>query len=121
LRSLDFGHCEAGPYLVLPFVPGESLGDRIARVGALPPADAVRLIGEIARALDHAHQEGVIHRDVKPDNILITAEGRALLADFGLVKITADELELTMPGQGWARLTSPRQSNSPTPRSRSPL
>jgi eukaryotic-like serine/threonine-protein kinase len=111
LRSLDFGHCEAGPYLVLPFVTGESLGDRIARVGALPPAEAVRIVGEIARALDHAHQEGVIHRDVKPDNILITSEGKALLADFGLVKIAADELELTMPGQGMGtpNFTAPEQ------------
>jgi serine/threonine protein kinase len=82
------------------FVDGESLGDRIEREGPLPQPEAVRLIAQVARALDYAHEMGLIHRDVKPDNILISADGQARLTDFGLVKELTDDAELTRPGQG---------------------
>ncbi len=104
VRTLDHGVAEAGPYLVMEFVEGETLGERLGRDGPLPQAEAVRLIIQVARALDHAHGLGLIHRDVKPDNILITADGQARLTDFGLVKQLAEEAELTRPGQGLGTL-----------------
>jgi serine/threonine protein kinase len=86
------------------FVEGETLGDRIVREGPLPEAEAVRLIAQVTRALDHAHQQGLIHRDIKPDNILLTADGRALLTDFGLVKQLGEDVDLTRAGQGLGTL-----------------
>ncbi len=100
VRCLDFGQSDAGQFLVMELIEGESLGERIDRVGPLAPAEALRLIGQVGRALDCAHEVGLIHRDVKPDNILLTPSGKALLADFGLVKSLGDDLDLTKPGQG---------------------
>ncbi len=76
-------------YFVLAFVEGESLGDRVRRAGPLKPADAARLVQEVAWALAYAHGRGVIHRDIKPDNILIDkGSGRALVSDFGIARVT---------------------------------
>ncbi len=100
VRGIDCGQSETGPYFVMELVDGESLGDRIAREGPLPPAEALRLIVQIAAALEYAHKEGLIHRDVKPDNILLTPDGRARLTDFGLVKHQDEDLDLTVPGRG---------------------
>lgn len=86
---------EAGSFvfMVMTFVDGESLTQRIARTGPLSPRDASRLIREVAWALSHAHAQGVIHRDVKADNILLetgTGSGRALVSDFGIATSLAD-------------------------------
>ena len=80
----DSGNAE-GSYYVMPYVEGEALRERLARGGALPLDEVVRLAGEVADALDYAHAQGVIHRDIKPGNILMEA-GRALVTDFGLAK-----------------------------------
>src|SRR5437899_11030962 len=64
----------------------DSLGARIEREGPLPEADIVRIVREVARALLFAHAQGVIHRDLKPDNILIRADGSAVLSDFGIAR-----------------------------------
>jgi tetratricopeptide (TPR) repeat protein len=83
IALFDSGEVDGRPYYVMPYVDGESLRARLDREGQLPIADALRITGEVAAALDHAHAQGVVHRDVKPENILLT-EGGTLIADFGI-------------------------------------
>jgi serine/threonine protein kinase len=100
VRALDFGREDDTPFLVMEFVEGESLGARIERDGALPEAEAIRIITQAAAGLDKAHNLGLIHRDVKPDNILITSSGQAKVTDLGLVKELETDLNLTRTGRG---------------------
>lgn len=96
LPIYDFG-TEAGvTYLVMPLLPGGSLRERIT--GPVHPEEAIESLASIAAALDHAHARGVLHRDVKPSNVLVDASGSLLLADFGLAKSTAVSSELTATG-----------------------
>jgi serine/threonine-protein kinase len=83
LALYDSGSADGLLYYVMPYVEGESLRDRLTRERQLPIAEAVRIAREAADALDYAHRHGVIHRDVKPENILLH-EGRVLVADFGI-------------------------------------
>lgn len=95
LPLYDYGATEDSVlYLVMPYVRGGSL-DRIIRDGHLPLEKIARLVREISGALDYAHRQGVIHRDIKPANILLDGEGNALLADFGIVKLTGGDSRLT--------------------------
>src|SRR5437667_476934 len=80
----------------MPYVQGESLRSRLTRETQLPVADAIRIAAEIAAGLDYAHRQGVIHRDIKPDNVLFH-DGRALVADFGIA--------LALGGDGRTRMT----------------
>jgi Tol biopolymer transport system component len=96
LPLFDSGQADSFLFYVMPFVEGESLRDRLTREKQLPIQDAVRIATEVAGALDYAHRHGVIHRDVKPENILLH-DGRALVADFGIA--------LAMRKAGGARLT----------------
>ena len=82
---LSAGEMEGRPYLVMPFVEGESLRTRIARGGPMRIVDAVGVLRDVARALAYAHERGIVHRDIKPDNVLIHA-GSAVVADFGVAK-----------------------------------
>jgi len=75
-------------YLVMRLLPGQSLADRI-KAGKLPPAEAARLALEVGRALAAAHEKGVVHRDIKPDNILLDANGHATVTDFGISRVVA--------------------------------
>ncbi len=82
----DSGETEEGlPFYVMPYVEGETLEARVQREGALPIDEAVTIASEIADALEHAHNQGFVHRDVKPGNILLS-HGRALLSDFGIAR-----------------------------------
>jgi len=96
-------------YIAMEWVDGTSLRDRLAAGGPLPLTEAVDIARQVAGALDAAHRQGLIHRDVKPANILINRQGRAKLSDFGIAKL--DDLELTTTGQvlGTPLFMSPEQ------------
>lgn len=85
------------PYIVLEYVAGESLNRILSREKKFPLERALKLAEEIADALDYAHGQGVIHRDIKPGNILITDEGHAKIADFGIAKLNL--AHFTVPGR----------------------
>ncbi|HET7875015.1 MAG TPA: protein kinase, partial [Methylomirabilota bacterium] len=82
----DSGETNGLPWFTMPYIRGESLRERLRREGRLPVAEALRITREAAQALAYAHREGVIHRDVKPENILLTEDGVSLLADFGIAR-----------------------------------
>ena len=85
-------------FFVMAFVDGESLGDQVRRAGPLKAADVARLVQEVAWALAYAHGRGVIHRDIKPDNIMLDrGSGRAMVTDFGIARVTSSA---TMSQQG---------------------
>lgn len=104
VKAIEFGHV-AGPngdmpYLVMEFVDGESVGQKLERIGRFEEGEAVRIISQVAQGLHKAHKYGLIHRDVKPDNILITPDGEAKLVDLGLVKEVEADRNLTRTNRG---------------------
>ena len=108
---IDAGEDEGTPYIVLEYVEGETLKERIRRVGRLPVPEAVAYAIEIGRALSAAHASGIVHRDVKPQNVLIDLEGRAKVTDFGIAR-TLEVEALTQPGRvlGTTDYVSPEQA-----------
>jgi serine/threonine-protein kinase len=114
LPLYDSGEAEDLLYYVMPYVEGESLRDRLKREKQLPVEDAVRIAREVADALAYAHDRGVVHRDVKPANILLEAD-HAVLADFGVAKAVAevDRTHLTQTGTslGTPTYMSPEQAS----------
>jgi eukaryotic-like serine/threonine-protein kinase len=99
LPLLDSGEAEGLLYYVMPFVEGESLRSRLDREGPLPVRDAVSIAREVTEALGHAHARGIVHRDVKPENILLES-GHARVADFGIARAVdeAGDQRLTAAG-----------------------
>ena len=85
LPLYDFGQANGMPYIIMPLMSGGTLADRIKR-GPLPPLEVARIIAPIADALDYAHKQGLLHRDIKPNNILFDARDTPVLADFGIAK-----------------------------------
>src|SRR5512142_381293 len=108
---IDAGEDEGRPYIVFEYVEGETLKERIRRMGRLPIAEAVAYAVEIARALGAAHARHIVHRDVKPQNVLIDEEGSAKVTDFGIAR-TLDEECLTADGRvlGTTDYVSPEQA-----------
>src|SRR5205085_4037270 len=108
---IDAGEDEGRPYIVFECVDGETLKDRIRRRGRLPIPEAVAYAIEIARALGAAHSRHIVHRDVKPQNVLIDEEGSAKVTDFGIAR-TLDEEGLTVDGRvlGTTDYVSPEQA-----------
>jgi TolB-like protein/tetratricopeptide (TPR) repeat protein len=82
---LSAGEAAGLPFFVMPYVEGESLGTRLSTVGAMPVRETVSILKDVARALAYAHERGVVHRDIKPHNILLAA-GAATVTDFGVAK-----------------------------------
>ncbi|HTK53930.1 MAG TPA: serine/threonine-protein kinase [Gemmatimonadaceae bacterium] len=115
LPLLDSGSADGLLYYVMPLVTGETLRSRLTRERQLPIPDAVRLAREVASALDYAHRQGVIHRDVKPENILLQ-DGNALVADFGIAlavqQAGGQRLTQTMLSLGTPHYMSPCPTTS---------
>jgi serine/threonine-protein kinase len=85
----DSGEADGFLYYVMPYVEGESLRERLARVGELPVHDTLRILIEVVDALAYAHAQGVVHRDIKPDNIMLSGR-HALVTDFGVAKAVSE-------------------------------
>ncbi|HET9105067.1 MAG TPA: protein kinase [Solirubrobacteraceae bacterium] len=108
---IDAGEDDHRPYIVLEYVEGETLKDRIRRQGGLPVPEAIAYAIQIARALGAAHARHIVHRDVKPQNVLIDREGSAKVTDFGIAR-TLEEEGLTADGRvlGTTDYVSPEQA-----------
>jgi serine/threonine-protein kinase len=108
---IDAGEDEGRPYIVFEYVEGETLKDRIRRMGRLPMDEAIAYAIEISRALGCAHSHHIVHRDVKPQNVLIDQEGSAKVTDFGIAR-TLDQDGLTADGRvlGTTDYVSPEQA-----------
>jgi eukaryotic-like serine/threonine-protein kinase len=108
---IDAGEDDGAPYIVFEYVEGETLKDRIRRLGRLPIDEAIAYAIEIGRALECAHSHKLVHRDVKPQNVLIDPDGRAKVTDFGIAR-SMEAHGLTAPGRvlGTTDYVSPEQA-----------
>jgi WD40 repeat protein/tRNA A-37 threonylcarbamoyl transferase component Bud32/tetratricopeptide (TPR) repeat protein len=107
----EAGQDEGVPFLVSEFVDGVTLGDRLT-AGGFAFREAAKLLAGLADALEHAHRQGIVHRDVKPSNIMLRTDGTPVVMDFGLARRTAGELTMTLDGQvlGTPAYMSPEQA-----------
>jgi serine/threonine-protein kinase len=115
VACLDTGTDGDQAYLVMALVEGEDLAARLRRGGRLAPLQAARIGLDVARALGVAHLRGIVHRDVKPGNILLAVDGRAMVTDFGIARLAADA-EAALPGTilGSVHYFSPEQARGRT-------
>ncbi|MHC5559535.1 protein kinase domain-containing protein [Kocuria sp. U4B] len=111
----DYGEEEGSAFLVMELVPGEPLSNIIERRKTLDPDTVLNYIGQTARALAAAHAQGLVHRDVKPGNLIITPDNRVKVTDFGIARL-ADQVPLTATGQvmGTAQYLAPEQATGQT-------
>ena len=108
----DYGEEDGSAFLVMELVPGEALSTILERERVLPTDKVLDIVAQTASALHAAHQAGLVHRDIKPGNLLITPEGRVKITDFGIARI-ADQVPLTATGQvmGTVQYLSPEQAS----------
>jgi serine/threonine-protein kinase len=108
----DYGEENGSAFLVMELVPGEALSTILERESKLPPERALDIVAQTASALQAAHAAGLVHRDIKPGNLLITPDGRVKITDFGIARI-ADQVPLTATGQvmGTVQYLSPEQAS----------
>lgn len=112
----DFGVFDGQHYFTMDFVEGESLAEIVAR-GPMNSREALEIVQQVGAALQYAHEQGVVHRDVKPGNVLIDKQGRVRVTDFGLAKeLRGEQMSLTVTGQvmGTPRYMSPEQASGRT-------
>src|SRR4051794_26426612 len=107
----DIGEFEDTAFIVMEYLPGGTLADKLRSGEPIPRPTAVRWLSEAASALDHAHKAGIVHRDVKPANLLLDANGRLAVADFGIARMASDA-NVTSTGivLGTAAYLSPEQA-----------
>ena len=108
----DYGEENGSAFLVMELVPGEALSTILEREGSLPTDKTLDIVAQTASALQAAHAAGLVHRDIKPGNLLITPDGRVKITDFGIARI-ADQVPLTATGQvmGTVQYLSPEQAS----------
>jgi eukaryotic-like serine/threonine-protein kinase len=111
VQVYDSGEADGRPYIVMEYVEGETLADLLARRGRLPPAEAVELALQVCSGLEHAHRAGLVHRDIKPQNLLIRGDGTVKITDFGIAR-SAHGTRLTETGSvlGTAAYLAPEQA-----------
>jgi TonB family protein len=107
----DLGEFEGQPYIAMEFVEGESLQSIIARRAELPLAAKLNLAEQVCLGLDHAHKHGIVHRDIKPGNILVKNDGTVKVVDFGIVHVESTTLTQTGMFMGTIQYASPEQLN----------
>jgi eukaryotic-like serine/threonine-protein kinase len=118
----DFGMDPAGPFIVMDYVDGEDLATLLRRTGPLSGPRTARIAAEVARGLAAAHARGIVHRDIKPGNILLAQDGRVQVTDFGIARAIA-EAQMTLPGTtlGSVQYMSPEQARGETATERSDI
>jgi serine/threonine-protein kinase len=118
----DTGSDDGVHYIVMEHVEGRTLADFIREEGALPPPRAAEIAAAVCRALSSAHEKGMVHRDVKPGNVLFTSDGGVKVADFGIARVVAGEpLTVTGSVMGTASYLSPEQATGSTVDGRSDI
>jgi eukaryotic-like serine/threonine-protein kinase len=111
----DYGESGGLPFIVMELVHGETLADRLHREGRLPQDEAVRISAAVASALQVAHDAGIVHRDVKPGNVMLTPSGDVRVLDFGIAAATGIPLTATGARMGTATYLSPEQARGEPP------
>src|SRR5215218_10451035 len=110
VQVFDRGEWDGTYYIAMEFLPGRSLKERIRDDGAVEPDDAVEIALGVLKALRFAHRRGIVHRDIKPHNVMLDAEGRVKVTDFGIARAGASDMTETGSIMGTAQYLSPEQA-----------
>ena len=105
----EIGESDHGVFLAMPLYPGETLKDRLARRGPLPPSESIEIATQVTAGLASAHAAGIVHRDLKPGNVMLLPDGTVKVLDFGLAKIRDVSLTRSRMTLGTLGLCAPEQ------------